>query len=65
MRRWRPNLDANRDTSFKRGLRKDEALAVQQLSHVYRVLSTRGMKGTYFYFLDGETRRHFESLLRE
>jgi hypothetical protein len=39
-----------------------QELTVQQLAHVYRVLSTRGMKGTYFYFLDEETRRHFEEL---
>jgi DUF2075 family protein len=61
--RWRSNLDANKDTSFKRGLRKDEKLAVRQLAHVYRVLCTRGMKGTFFYFVDPSTRRHFEQML--
>lgn len=61
--RWRSDLDMNCDTSFKRGLRRDETLAVQQLGHVYRVLSTRGMKGTYFYFLDSDTRARFGELL--
>ena len=55
----------NCDTSFKRGLRRDETRAVQQLGHVYRVLSTRGMKGTYFYFLDSDTRARFEELLQD
>lgn len=61
--RWVPDLAQNEDSSFKRGLTKNPELAVQQLAHVYRVLSTRGMKGTYFYFLDKDTRRHFEELL--
>lgn len=63
-RRWLPELGANSDTSFKRGLTKDPELAVRQLAHVYRVLATRGMKGAYFYFQDAETRRHVESLLK-
>jgi len=64
-RRWMPDLAYNKDTSFKSGITKDQELAVQQLAHVYRVLSTRGMKGTYFYFLDEDTRRYFAELLRE
>ena len=59
---WRANLSANSDTSFKSGLTRDEELATQQLAHVYRVLATRGMKGTYFYFEDEATRRHFEAM---
>jgi uncharacterized protein len=60
---WFPDLSQNSDTSFKNGLTKDRDLAVQQLTHVYRVLSTRGMKGTFFYFLDPNTCRQFEELL--
>lgn len=63
--RWIPDLAHNVDRSFKNGITKDPELAHQQLAHVYRVLSTRGMKGTYFYFLDDETRHHFEKLLRQ
>ena len=37
-------------------------MAAERLKHIYRVLSTRGMKGTYFYFLDEATARHFERL---
>jgi hypothetical protein len=33
--------------------------------HTYRVLLSRGMKGTYVYFLDDATRRHFEEALTQ
>jgi DUF2075 family protein len=36
----------------------------EKLKHIYRVLSTRGMKGTYFYFLDEATRQRFERLMQ-
>jgi uncharacterized protein len=58
--RWIVDLKKNTDTSFKRGLALNAPLALEKLQHIYRVLSTRGMKGTYFYFLDEATRHHFE-----
>jgi hypothetical protein len=64
-RRWFSDLSQNEDSGFKSGITRDRDLAVQQLAHVYRVLSTRGMKGTYFYFLDPNTHRHFEELLAQ
>lgn len=62
MSAWVADLTQSRDPGFKMGLRGDDQLALEKLKHVYRVLSTRGMKGTYFYFLDEETRRRFEQL---
>ena len=50
---------------FKAGMAKNPALAVEKLAHIYRVLSTRGMKGTYFYFVDDETQRRFEEMMEE
>lgn len=62
-RQWVPHLAHNVDKGFKMGITKDKALAAEKLAHVYRVLATRGMKGTYFYFLDEETRHYFEDAL--
>jgi DUF2075 family protein len=31
--------------------------------HTYRVLLSRGIKGTYVYFVDEATRKHFEEAL--
>lgn len=59
---WTVDMQNSRDQGFKNGLSRDAGLALQKLKHIYRVLSTRGMKGTYFYFLDPETRKHFEKL---
>lgn len=61
---WKANLAASKDSAGKSGLTHDPKLALEKLAHTYRVLSTRGMKGTYFYFLDDATRKHFENLLR-
>ena len=36
-----------------------------KLKNIYRVLSTRGIKGTYFYFLNAATRRRVEEMMRE
>jgi hypothetical protein len=35
----------------------------RQLLNTYRVLFTRGMKGTYVYVVDDQTRRFFETAL--
>jgi uncharacterized protein len=57
---WQADLSKNSDAGFKNGVRGKPELAAEKLRQVYRVLSTRGMKGTYFYFLDEATQRHFE-----
>ena len=51
------------DRELKMDVIKDKLLAVEKLAHVYLVLFTRGMKGTYFYFLDEETRRYCKATL--
>jgi hypothetical protein len=56
LRRWRANLRNSDDAGFKRGL--DEETATEKLKQVYRVLSTRGMKGTFFYFCDQASEAH-------
>lgn len=60
---WAIDLRKNEDIGFKRGLTRDPSATREKLKHIYRVLSTRGMKGTYFYFLDPSTRQYFERML--
>ncbi|MBM4365390.1 MAG: DUF2075 domain-containing protein [Deltaproteobacteria bacterium] len=55
--KWVYQKERNKDGSFKRQLRAGgdpEAM----LSNVYRVLLTRGMRGTSLFVLDPETRAH-------
>jgi uncharacterized protein len=61
--RWVPDWSKSKDRAGRMGLTKDKMKAVEKLAHTYRVLATRGMKGTYFYFLDDDTRDYFESML--
>lgn len=60
---WQPNLSANCDRGFKHGISRDRQAQLEKLKNVYRVLCTRGMKGTYFCFVDPATRKHFEASL--
>ncbi len=65
---WHAKLDRNKDSLFKLDLNRrrqvgatvDEAT---QLRNIYRVLLTRGIKGTMAFFLDDETRHHFDELV--
>jgi uncharacterized protein len=52
--RWMADLRQNEDVGFKSGLPSKD-MAVDKLKQIYRVLATRGMKGTYLYFLDEAT----------
>ncbi|WP_169742823.1 DNA/RNA helicase domain-containing protein [Muricoccus aerilatus] len=66
---WCADLTRNKDAQFKEDLRRRASLghtadAAAQLRNIYRVLLTRGMKGTFVYFLDDETRSFFEKALR-
>lgn len=63
--KWLGDLDENCDRQFKMGLTKNPELALEKLKHLYRVLCTRGIRGTFFYFLDGSTRRRFERMMKE
>jgi len=62
--RWVVDLTKNKDKTFKRDVRNNEAEAQAKLRNVYRVLLTRGMKGSHLFILDAETRAHVESMLR-
>lgn len=62
--RWVAQLDKNKDGTFKKELGMDGD-AVTMLKQVYRVLLTRGMRGTMLTILDQETRMHVESRLAE
>ncbi len=61
--RWVADMTKNQDPVFKRDLKASGSDPTERLRNIYRVLLTRGMKGTFVYFLDAETRRHFEELL--
>lgn len=60
---WIGDLNKNRDKGFKQGLRTGNANPTEQIRNIYRVLLTRGIQGTYVFFLDKETRKRFEKLL--
>lgn len=66
---WSPELCAwvaqrgeSQDRAVVRGTRSDADLA-QLLRQTYRVLMSRGMKGTYVTFLDAKTEAHFRERL--
>ena len=55
---------AARDQSYDNAIRRGDEDAVKSLlRHTYRVLLTRGMRGTFIYSTDPETRRKVGSLL--
>ena len=67
--RWVADLAKNKDKTFKRDIRAAEVAgetdaALTKLRNVYRVLLTRGMKGSSLFVLDAETREHVRSLLQ-
>lgn len=59
---WAYQPKANRDGSFKRQLRAGGD-PVAMLLNVYRVLLTRGMRGTSLFVLDEQTRAHLARAL--
>jgi hypothetical protein len=61
--KWESRLENSRDQQLKTHLKKTGEDAATRLRNIYRILLTRGMKGTFAFFLDKETREHFESLL--
>ena len=62
--KWVADLSRNRDKQFKRDLMRDkQSDPLEKLRSIYRVLLTRGMRGTYIFFLDPETKEYFETLL--
>ena len=63
--RWVAQLDRNKDHAFKKELRTSGEDPVAKLRNVYRVLLTRGMRGTFLFVLDEETRAHVQACLQE
>jgi hypothetical protein len=63
--RWVANLTKNKDKTFKRDLRASGEDPVVKLRNVYRVLLTRGMRGTHLFVVDEETRAHIQTLLQQ
>ncbi|GDX78293.1 ATP-binding protein [Deltaproteobacteria bacterium] len=62
--KWVFQPDKNKDGAFKKEIRNSKGSdAVQMLLNVYRVLLTRGMKGTFLTVLDDETRAYVEERL--
>ncbi len=71
--RWVAQLDKNKDGAFKKELRNGlgkgaseeevQQKAVAMLLNVYRVLLTRGMRGSFLTVLDRETAAYLESRL--
>lgn len=61
--RWVSNLGKNKDPVFKSELKNNVEQATEKLRNIYRVLLTRGMRGTFVYFLDEETRNYFSKML--
>jgi hypothetical protein len=55
---WQAVPEASYDSVVKRSPEM-----ARQLLNTYRVLFTRGMKGTYVYVVDDQTRRFFETAL--
>ncbi len=54
-----------KDGDIKNCYSKDPDRAIQKVKNVYRILMTRGMKGTYIYFIDDETKNYFKNKLEE
>lgn len=53
---------AHPQTSYDSVVKRSDDL-VRNLANTYRVLLTRGMRGTYLYFVNPKTRARFEGLL--
>jgi hypothetical protein len=61
--RWVADLSKNKDRVLQRDLRNSREDPVGKLLNVYRVLLTRGMRGTRLFVLDEETREHVAARL--
>lgn len=59
--RWGADLRQSKDVAFRMGLGREGA-AVEKLKQIYRVLATRGMKGTYVHCLDRSTRDYIDRM---
>ena len=54
-----------KENSYDSVVKKEKNDFERLILNTYKVLLSRGMKGTYVYFLDPATRKHFEEMLKE
>jgi uncharacterized protein len=54
--KWVAQIENNKDPVFKSELAQSKGDPLEKLKSIYRVLLTRGMKGTFLFVLDNETR---------
>lgn len=59
--RWVTQRDPNKDPEFRSRTRVDDATFDRLVRHVYKVLLTRGLRGTLLYSVDPET----QAMLRQ
>jgi DUF2075 family protein len=50
--------------SFDSTVKRDRARFLEYVKNSYKVLLTRGMKGCFVYFVDDNTKHHFQSLIQ-
>ena len=61
--RWVAIRTASKDPDFRSRLSVEDARFERLILNVYKVLMTRGMRGTYLYSTDPETQNHFRALV--
>jgi len=61
--RWEACLEHSHDQQLKLDLKKTGEDPTARIRNIYRVLLTRGMRGTFVFFLDHQTRERFKLLL--
>jgi hypothetical protein len=61
--RWVPVRSANKDPDFRSRTKVSDQEFDHLIRNVYKVLLTRGMKGTFLYSTDTETRTFLRSLI--
>lgn len=61
--RWEACLDHSHDQQLKIDLKNTSEDPTARIRNIYRVLLTRGMRGTSVFFLDRQTRERFELIL--
>lgn len=58
------NWVGKKENSFDSVVKRERNNFERLILDTYKVLLSRGMKGTYVYFLDPSTREHFEEMLK-
>lgn len=61
--RWVSRREFNKDPDFRSRKTVDDATFDRLVRHVYKVLLTRGLRGTFLYSTDDETQEMFRSVV--